>query len=139
MRRLPSDDYLSFPLRFGEGGAATSDRRAHVRELIVQALFTDPGERVFRAQFGAGVRRLTFEPNAQPLWELARKRVVSTLADALQGEVDPRTLEVGIEAGSEGSGYADGSLVVTISYQLSALGAIERQAFVLGREGAANG
>ncbi len=48
----------------------------HIREQIEQVLFTDPGDRVFRPEFGAGVRRLVFEPNSHPymslLWTVRR-------------------------------------------------------------------
>ena len=75
------------------GATGTADREEHVRDLIEQVLFTSPGERVFRPEFGFGARRHVFEPNAAPLWELARHRLFGSLAEALAGEVDPKTLD----------------------------------------------
>ncbi len=42
----------------------------HIREQIEQVLFTDPGERVFRPELGAGMRQLVFEPNTHPYMTL---------------------------------------------------------------------
>lgn len=64
MQRLSDPSYLAFPFRIGTDGAKTSTRARHVREQIEQVLFTNPKERVFRPDFGAGVRKLIFEPNA---------------------------------------------------------------------------
>ena len=46
--------------------AATSDDD-HIRDLIEQVLFTSPGERVMRPDFGAGLLALVFEPNSVEL------------------------------------------------------------------------
>lgn len=115
MPRLIDPAYLSFPLRVSANGAATSGRRAHVREQIEQVLFTDPGERVFRPEFGAGLRALIFEPNGSVLAEILRKRLTDSLGEALLGEVDPKTLQIEVRAEEE-------KLFVLISYALAAIG-----------------
>lgn len=52
---------LSFPLRYdGSGRTATSKGSAYVEELIELVLFTGPGERVGRPEFGTGVLGLVF-------------------------------------------------------------------------------
>jgi phage baseplate assembly protein W len=55
-----------FPLRFD--GAGRTRRPAtdveHVRQMIEQILFTAPGERVNRPDFGSGLLRQVFEPNS---------------------------------------------------------------------------
>lgn len=122
---LQSIGYLSFPFRMTETGGAQSGRLDHVREQIEQVLFTTAPERVFRPEFGAGVRRLIFEPNSTALWELTKKRLEASLAEALQGEVDPRSLriEVGAPPGNEEQ------LIIRISYELSAVRKTESHAF----------
>lgn len=125
---LPDPPYLAFPLRIGQAGPSIAGRAAHVRQQIEQVLFTVPGERVFRPEFGAGVRALIFEPNASALQQVTRQRLVAALADALQGEVDPRTLEV--EVGAEGA-----QLRIAIGYTLAAIGQREQQVFALPSEG----
>ena len=128
MARLVEQTYMRFPFRAGADGPETSERGAHVREQIEQVLFTVPGERVFRPEFGAGVRNLVFEPGTQALEELTRRRLIASLAEALRGEVDPKTLEVEVEVEGE-------RLEVLISYRLATLGHAEQQRFVLGAGG----
>ncbi len=125
--RLPRVRYLSFPFRMGENGGELSARAAHIREQIEQVIFTSPGERVFRPEFGFGARQHVFENNAIPLWETIRTRLHSSLAEALAGEVDPKTLriEVGAPPGQEEQ------LLVSISYELAALQKEEHHEFTV--------
>jgi len=123
--RLTDPPYLAFPLRVKSSGGELADRSRHVRDQIEQVLFTNPGERVFRPEFGAGVRALVFEPNAMPLWEVAKKRLIASLADALHGEVDPKTLEVDVAG-------VDETLQIVIRYTLATIGYNEEQRFTLG-------
>ena len=128
MRRLSAPPYLAFPFRVGgdaNGGGVLADRSQHVRDQIEQVLFTDPGERVFRPEFGAGIRALVFEPNVSPLWTIVRKRLTSSLADALRGEVDPRSLTIDVTGEEE-------KLLVVISYNLATIGQREEQRFTVG-------
>ena len=124
MNRLTDPPYMAFPLRIGDHGAATADRRSHVRQQIEQVLFTNPGERVFRPDFGAGLKQLVFEPNSSVLWEITRKRISSSLAEALRGEVDPKSLEVEVRGEGE-------KLLITVSYALAAIGHGERHEFLV--------
>ena len=41
-----------------------TDEDDHLRDMIEQFLLTDPGERVNRPDFGAGLRHMIFEPNS---------------------------------------------------------------------------
>jgi len=126
MQKLIDPEYMSFPFRVTEDGVATSRRREHIRQLIEQVLFTNPNERVFRLEFGAGVRRMVFEGNRKNLWELARQRLSSSLGDVLQGEVDPASLQ--IEAGNEGE---DNTLHIRIAYRLVTINREEEHLFKL--------
>lgn len=116
---LDQVDYMSFPLAISAEGAATSGRRAHVREQIEQVLFTLPGERWFRPEFGVGIRTLVFEPNNRPLWELTKKRLEASLTEALAGEVLPESLEISVEG-------VEAELRVTIAYRLATINHTER-------------
>jgi hypothetical protein len=122
MRRLADPPYLAFPFRVSDSGPELSDRSRHLREQIEQVLFTNPGERVFRPEFGAGIRTLIFEPNTSPLWTITRKRLIASLADALKGEVDPRSLTIDVTGEEE-------KVFVTIAYTLATLGHTEQQRF----------
>lgn len=125
MPNLADSRYLKFPFRIGRDGPESSSRADHVREQIEQVLFTDPLERVFHPAFGVGLRSLLFEPNAEALRELTQKRLLASLADALQGEVDPRTLE--IEVNPEGE-----RLMIRVAYALAALGHRESHTIGIG-------
>ena len=114
--------FLTFPLSIDEEGPKTSSRSRHVREQIEQVLFTSPRERVHRPGFGVGIRNLVFEPNNSTLRNITHKQLMTSLADALHGEVDPRTIEVDITQG-------DGRMLIRISYRLAALNKEETQMF----------
>lgn len=122
--RLNNRDYMRFPFSIGEQGAAISSRHQHVREQIEQILFTNPGERWYRPDFGIGARALVFEPNSSPLWELVKKRLLATLAEALKGEVLSESLSVEVTGENE-------KLMILISYQMAALQHSEKLEFVL--------
>ncbi len=121
-KRLIDPPYLSFPFRIDGNGGKTADKKQHIRGQIEQVLFTLPGERVFRPDFGAGVRALVFEPNSSALWQVTRQRLIASLAEALQGEVDPKSLEV--EVTGDGA-----TLEIEISYTLATIGVRDSQSF----------
>lgn len=60
--------FLDFAFRIdGRGRTAETDEDDHIRDLIHQVLFTSPGERVNRPDFGCGLKQLVFAPNADAL------------------------------------------------------------------------
>ena len=122
--RLNNPDFMKFPLEISADGAVTSTRRAHVREQIEQVLFTSPGERWFRPEFGVGVRALVFEPNNQALWEITKKRLLASLSDALASEVEPSSLDVEVDGEEE-------KLLVTIAYRLATINHTDRLQFAV--------
>lgn len=72
---------IDFPYHFdSRGRTALAERDDHVRDLIEQLIFTNPGERVNRPEFGSGLLQLVFAPNSP---ELAAT-VQFTLQAALQ-------------------------------------------------------
>jgi phage baseplate assembly protein W len=59
---------IDYPLRFDEKGkTATTGQEDHIRDMIEQILFTAPGERVNRPDFGCGLAQLVFAPNSPEL------------------------------------------------------------------------
>ena len=59
---------LDYPYRFdARGRTAATDDVDHVRDLIDQVLFTLPGERVNRPDFGSGLMQLIFAPLSDEL------------------------------------------------------------------------
>jgi phage baseplate assembly protein W len=128
MPGLSESQFLKFPFSVGNNGPKTSSRSEHVREQIEQVLFTSPKERVFRPEFGVGVRRLVFEPNNTALRNTTLKQLNVSLAEALYGEVDPRTLELDVS-------NEDEKLIIHISYVLAAINRQENHTFALDSQG----
>ena len=127
MPALNDPQYLAFPFRLVNGAPAVCGRQQHVREQIEQVLFTNPRERVFRPEFGAGVRQLLFEPNNRSLRDTLLQRLMHSLSEALLGEVDPRSLAISFDS-------SDASLQVLIEYQLATINRQESYRFDVGTE-----
>jgi phage baseplate assembly protein W len=125
MSKLNQPVYMDFPLQLGRTGAATLARIPHIRDQIEMVLFTDPGERWFRPEFGAGIRSLIFEPNGSALWQITKQRLQASLVEALAGEVAPRDLEIDVRVDPD---YAE-RLIIGISYRLAALNHSDRVEF----------
>lgn len=59
---------IDFPWHYDDHGrTARTDADEHLRDLVEQVLFTSPGERVNRPDFGCGLLQLVFEPNSPEL------------------------------------------------------------------------
>ena len=59
---------LGIPYRFDERGrTAGAGEERWIRGLVEQVLFTSPGERVMRPDFGSGLMQLVFAPNSPEL------------------------------------------------------------------------
>jgi uncharacterized protein len=79
---------IAFPLRFdGRGRTAEADEDRHVRDLVEQVLFTSPGERVNRPDFGSGALQLAFAPAGDALAAAARSAVHGALQRWLAEQV----------------------------------------------------
>jgi phage baseplate assembly protein W len=84
---MPSQ--LDHPFHFDHRGrTATTDLDDHIRDMIEQLLFTSPGERVNRPDFGSGLRQLVFQPNspemAAALQVTARAALERWLGDVIE-------------------------------------------------------
>lgn len=91
----------------GRGRTATTTHDDHVRDLIEQLLFTSPGERVMRPDFGSGLLQLVFEPGGLEVAATAQYLIQSGLEQYLS---DLLTVEqVGVDA-------VDTAIIVTVSY-----------------------
>jgi len=59
---------INFPFYFdSRGRTATADLNSHVSEMLEELIFTSPGERVNRPDFGSGILQLLFAPNSPEL------------------------------------------------------------------------
>ena len=52
---------------------------AHVEQMMRQVLFTAPGERVNRPDFGCGLRRMVFAPNSEAAASLLKVQIRQAL------------------------------------------------------------
>jgi phage baseplate assembly protein W len=86
---------IDFPFHFDSRGrtAAVNDDD-HIREMIEQLLFTNPGERVNRPDFGSGLQRLVFGPNSPELAAALKFTLQGTLQRWLGDLIELQTLEV---------------------------------------------
>lgn len=88
--------HVPFPLRLdARGRTATSTGPEYLRGLIEQVLFTRPGERVDRPEFGTGLAGLLFEPLDDDLAAVTETLVRTALHEVLAGliQVDDVTVE----------------------------------------------
>ncbi len=131
--RLTDPKYMAHPFGINEQGVETSQRREHIREQIRQVLFTNPGERVFRLDFGAGLQKLIFDTNNTSLWDLTRQRLFSSLSEVLRGEVDPSSIEIERRL----SQAHENILYIRIAYRLATINRNEEHLFEFS--GSANG
>lgn len=98
---------LDFPYHYdGRGRTAETSEDEHLRDMIEQVLFTAPGERVNRPDFGSGLLQLVFEPNSDALAAATRASVEGALqrwlgefiqVEAVQVRARDATLEVVIQ------------------------------------------
>jgi phage baseplate assembly protein W len=59
---------IAYPVHFDHRGrTASASDDDHIRQMIEQLLFTNPGERVNRPDFGSGILQIVFSPNSPEL------------------------------------------------------------------------
>src|SRR5207245_6736297 len=86
---------IDFPLHFdGRGRTATADESKHVRGMIEQLLFTNPGERVNHPDFGSGLLQLIFAPNSPELAATVQFTLQAALQHWLGDVIDVQSLDV---------------------------------------------
>lgn len=101
---------FGYPYRIdGRGRTASATDEAHVRELIEQLLFTVPGERVNRPEFGTGLMQLVFAPNSVELASATQFLVAGALQRFLGHLIKVDDVEVQA---------TDGTLNVQVTYVL---------------------
>ena len=71
----------AFPIGIDAGRTATAAFEEDVRQAILIILGTDPGERVMRPDFGAGLSAFVFEPMTPATLEGLKQRVQEALVD----------------------------------------------------------
>src|SRR2546426_9337278 len=87
--------FIDVPFRVdGRGHTGTTGDDTHIRQLIYQVLFTSPGERVNRPDFGCGLRQLVFMPNSDALATATQFVVQGALERWLSGIIQVQFVEI---------------------------------------------
>ncbi|GAA1920866.1 GPW/gp25 family protein [Streptomyces sodiiphilus] len=86
---------IAFPFRTDRRGrTAHAPYEEHVRGMIEQLLFTSPGERVMRPDFGCGLLDLVFAPNSPELASAVELSVQAALQQWLGDVIEVESLDV---------------------------------------------
>jgi phage baseplate assembly protein W len=86
---------IAFPWRLDHRGrTAIADDREHIRHLIELVLFTSPGERINRPEFGSGLKRLVFAPASSELAAATQILVQGSLQQWLGELIDVEQVDV---------------------------------------------
>jgi phage baseplate assembly protein W len=113
---------LDFPFHFdSRGRTATADLKSHVSEMLEQLIFTTPGERVNRPDFGSGVLQLLFAPNSPEL--------AATVQFSLQGAIQQWLGDL-INLQSVAVVSADSSLTITVAFVIRQINQEQTATFV---------
>ena len=113
-----------FPYQFdGRGRTREADEALWIRGLIEQVLFTAPGERVMRPDFGSGLRQLVFAPNSPELAATTQFLVQGALQQWLADLITVEAVEVRA---------VDAALFVSVQYVIRRTDTRQRDDFVQG-------
>lgn len=112
---------IDFPLGVDRRGrTATTGEDDHVRDLVEQVLFTAPGERVNRPDFGSGLRQLVFEPGSPEVAAAVQFTVQAALQRWLGDVVEVQSVE---------ARSGEGELRVVVVYLVVRTGETREQTF----------
>ena len=122
-RGLRTTMNIDFPFHFNNlGRTATTSDDDHIRDMIEQLLFTNPGERVNRPDFGSGLLQLVFAPNSPELAATVQFTMQAALQRWLGDLIDVQELEVTSE---------DSRLQVFLQYAVKRSGEQRTETFEL--------
>lgn len=115
---------VDYPFHFDtRGRTARTDDDDHVRDMIEQLLFTNPGERVNRPDFGSGLQQLVFAPNSPELAAALQFTLQAAIDRWLGDVVEIRALTVTSE---------DARLTIDLTYAVRRTGETRQETFTRG-------
>ncbi len=115
---------IDFPFHFdARGRTASTGTDDHIRDMIEELLFTNPGERVNRPDFGSGLLQMVFAPNSPELAATLQFTVKAALNRWLGDLIDVQSLEVTAQ---------DSTLRVSLSYLVKKTGDVSSETFIQG-------
>ena len=84
-----------FIVDLGRGRLAEEEQYVqHIEQMMLQVLFTAPGERIDRPDFGCGIKRLVFAPNSEVTAALAQVTIMQALTQWLGTAIIVSNVEV---------------------------------------------
>jgi uncharacterized protein len=113
--------FLDFPFHLdGRGQTAETPEDDHIRDMILQVLFTSPGERVNRPDFGCGLKQFVFAPNSDALAAATQLLVQGSLQRWLDSVICVENVQVDA---------VESELRVTVTYSKRSGGGTRRDVF----------
>ena len=86
---------IDYPFHFdGRGRTAATTDDDHIRDMLEQLIFTSPGERVNRPDFGSGIMQLIFAPNSPELAATLQFTLQAAIQRWLGDVLELQSLEV---------------------------------------------
>ena len=86
---------IDYPYHIARNGrTASTDTNDHIRDMIEQVLFTQPGERVNRPTFGCGLMQMVFGPNSPEIATATQFIVQSSLQQWLGSVIQVNEIDV---------------------------------------------
>lgn len=86
---------IDYPFRFNSlGRTAISSKEDHIRDMIEEFIFTSPGERVNRPNFGSGIKQMVFAQNSPELATALQYTIQAGLHQYLGDLIDIKALQV---------------------------------------------
>ena len=86
---------IDYPYHIARNGrTAQTDTNDHIRDMIEQVLFTQPGERVNRPTFGCGLLQMVFGPNSPEIATATQFIVQSSLQQWLGSVIQVNEIDV---------------------------------------------
>ena len=112
---------IDFPISFDHRGrTAAAGRDDHIRGMVEQLLFTSPGERVNRPEFGCGAMQLIFAPNSDQLAAAVQANIQAGIERWLGDVIEIQGLEVSND---------DSVLRITLAYMVLKSGEVRVDTF----------
>ena len=113
---------IDYPFHFdARGHTAQTTDNDHIRDMIEQFLFTNPGERVNRPEFGSGLLQVIFAPNSPELAATVQATTQAGLQQWLGDVIDI----VSLKARSD-----DATLQVDIQYRVKQSRELRSETFI---------
>jgi phage baseplate assembly protein W len=86
---------IDFPYHIdGRGQSASTSDDDHILDMIEQFIFTNPGERLNRPDFGSGLQQLIFAPNSPELASALQFTIQAGINRWLGDLIELRALDV---------------------------------------------